>query len=48
MNRTLSSLSCRICTGVVRVLKTATRMEDRRLLESDALVKCLAFDAVTA
>ena len=31
-----------------RVLKTGTRIEDRRLLDADALVKCLAFDAVTA
>ena len=31
-----------------RVLKMGTRIEDRRLLEADALVKCLAFDAVTA
>ena len=31
-----------------RVLKTGTRIEDRRLQEADALVKCLAFDAVTA
>ena len=25
-----------------------TRIEDRRLREADALVKCLAFDAITA
>ena len=31
-----------------RVLKSGTRIEDRRLQEADALVKCLAFDAVTA
>ena len=31
-----------------RVLKTGTRIEDRRLQEADALVKCLAFDAITA
>ena len=31
-----------------RVLKEGTRMEDRRLQEAEALVKCLAFDAVTA
>lgn len=31
-----------------QVLKTGTRIEDRRLLEADALAKCLAFDAVTA
>ena len=31
-----------------RVLKSGTRVEDRRLQEADALVKCLAFDAVTA
>ena len=31
-----------------RVLKTGTRIEDRRLQQADALVKCLAFDAVTA
>ncbi len=31
-----------------RVLKTGTRIEDRRLQEAEALVKCLAFDAVTA
>ena len=31
-----------------RVLKSGTRIEDRRLQDADALVKCLAFDAVTA
>ena len=31
-----------------RVLKSGTRIEDRRLQEADALVKCLAFDAITA
>ena len=31
-----------------RVLKTGTRIEDRRLQAADALMKCLAFDAVTA
>ena len=31
-----------------RVLKSGTRIEDRRLQETDALVKCLAFDAITA
>ena len=31
-----------------RVLKSGTRIEDRRLQEAGALVKCLAFDAVTA
>ena len=31
-----------------RVLKTGTRIEDQRLQQADALVKCLAFDAVTA
>ena len=31
-----------------RVLKIGTRIEDRRLQEADALVKGLAFDAVTA
>ena len=31
-----------------RPLKTGTRIEDRRLREADALVKCLAFDAITA
>ena len=31
-----------------RVLKSGTRIEDRRLREADALVKCLAFDAITA
>ena len=31
-----------------RVLKSGARVEDRRLLDFDALVKCLAFDAVTA
>ena len=31
-----------------RLLKTGTRIEDRRLREADALVKCLAFDAITA
>ncbi len=31
-----------------RVLKSGTRIEDRRLHEADALVKCLAFDAITA
>ena len=31
-----------------RVLKSGTRIADRRLQEADALVKCLAFDAVTA
>ena len=31
-----------------RVLKSGTRIEDRRLRDADALVKCLAFDAVTA
>ena len=30
------------------MLKTGTRIEDRRLQEAEALVKCLAFDAVTA
>ena len=30
------------------VLKIGTRIEDRRLQGADALVKCLAFDAVTA
>ena len=30
------------------MLKAGTRIEDRRLLDEDALVKCLAFDAVTA
>ena len=31
-----------------RVLKSGTRIEDRRLQQADALVKCLAFDAITA
>ena len=31
-----------------RLLKTGTRIEDRRLQEAEALVKCLAFDATTA
>ena len=31
-----------------RLLKTGTRIEDRRLREADALVKGLAFDAITA
>ena len=31
-----------------RLLKTGARIEDRRLREADALVKCLAFDAITA
>ena len=31
-----------------RVLKTGARIEDRRLREADALVRCFAFDAVTA
>ena len=31
-----------------RLLKTGTRIEDRRLREADALVKCLVFDAITA
>ena len=31
-----------------RVLKSGTRIEDRRLREADALINCLAFDAVTA
>ena len=31
-----------------RVLKSGTRIEDRRLQDADALVKCLAFDAITA
>ena len=31
-----------------RLLKTGTRIEARRLREADALVKCLAFDAITA
>ena len=31
-----------------RVLKSGTRIEDRRLREADALVKCLAFDAITS
>ena len=31
-----------------RLLKTGTRIEDRRLREADALVKCLMFDAITA
>ena len=31
-----------------RLLKTGTRLEDRRLREADALVKRLAFDAITA
>ena len=31
-----------------RLLKTRTRIEDRRLREADVLVKCLAFDAITA
>ena len=30
------------------MLKSGTRIEDRRLREADALVKCLAFDAITA
>ena len=31
-----------------RQLKTGTRIEDRRLRKVDALVKCLAFDTITA
>ena len=31
-----------------RLLKAGTRIEDRRLREADTLVKCLAFDAITA
>ena len=31
-----------------RVLKSGTRIEDRRLREADALIKCLAFDAISA
>ena len=31
-----------------RVLKTGTRIEDRRLDDAEDLRKCLAFDAVTA
>ena len=31
-----------------RVLKSGTRIEDRRLQEADALVKCLAFDAISS
>ena len=30
------------------MLKRGARVEDRRLQEADALVKCLAFDAITA
>ena len=30
------------------MLKAGTRIEDRRLQEAEALLKCLAFDAVTA
>ena len=30
------------------MLKSGTRIEDRRLREADALINCLAFDAVTA
>lgn len=30
------------------MLETGKRIEDRRLLEADSLVQCLAFDAVTA
>lgn len=30
------------------MLKSGTRIEDRRLQEADALVKCPAFDAITA
>ena len=30
------------------MLKMGARIEDRRLLEAEAQVKCLAFDAVTA
>lgn len=32
----------------MRVLKTGTRIEDRRLQEAEPLLKCLALDAVTA
>ena len=31
-----------------RLLKSGTRIEDRRLRDADALVKCLALDAITA
>ena len=31
-----------------RLLKSGTRIEDRRLRAADALVKCLVFDAITA
>ena len=31
-----------------RLLKTGTRIEDRRLRDAEALGKCLVFDAITA
>ena len=30
-----------------RLLKTGTRIEDRRLRDAEALGKCLVFDAIT-